>query len=406
MSIRIICISVLLAGSLLAQDKSILIAFKDLPRLLEESSPRLKIINAEKSIIEVKRGLSLQWSNPELIYEREQVENSETRLTEQTLLLSKSFSMPWNYWKAEDMWDDNLKAADLDRQFSTNQLLASARTEYVRLHLLKDLAKNQTELKKILNDLNQTITARQEEGAISHLDASLISMSTFGVKADILQTQRESRLAMKNFKQILGIESSDNVIITSLVRYKNIQTDSLNKADILINHPGLMADQARITALERRVSLEKGRIMPSISLQGGYKKIDPGWEGYTLGFSFPLPLLNWNGSQIEAQKIERSIQSVKTSAYRQQLRLEIDNLIETIQGSIELLQVHSIEQQNYKIVEDLLSMYRENVFSLPEFLNAIQVYRDSSRQYIAQLAIYYQTVFELEALSGQQLVTF
>ena len=71
MSIRIICISVLLAGGLLAQEKSILIAFKDLPQLLEESSPRLKIINAEKSIIEAKRGLSLQWSNPELIYERE-----------------------------------------------------------------------------------------------------------------------------------------------------------------------------------------------------------------------------------------------------------------------------------------------------------------------------------------------
>ena len=406
MSIRIICISVLLAGSLLAQEKSIPIAFKDLPWLLKESSPRIKIINAEKSIIEAKRGLSLQWSNPELIYEREQVENSETRLTEQMVYLSKSFSMPWNYWKAEDMWDDNLKAADLVQVFSTNQLLASARTEYVRLNLLKDLAENQTELRKILNDLNQTISARQEEGAISQLEASLISMSTFGVEADILHTQRESRQAMKNFKQILGMEPLDDVVITSLIRFKKIQTDSLNKADLLKKHPGLLADQARLTALDRRVSLEKGRILPSISLQGGYKKIDPGWEGYTLGFSLPLPLLNWNGPQIEEQKIERSIQSVKTAIYRQKLQLEIDNLIETIQGSIELLQVHSIEQQNYKIVEDLLSMYRENVFSLPEFLNAIQVYRDSSRQYIAQLAIYYQTVFELEALSGQQLVTF
>ena len=288
---------------MLAQDKSIPIAFKDLPRLIEESSPQIKIINAKKSIIEAKRGLSLQWSNPELIYEREQVENSETKITEQMLFLSKSFSMPWNYWKAENMWDDELKAADLDRQLSTNQLLASARTEYVHLNLLKDLAKNQTELKKILKDLSHTIQARQEEGAISHLDASLISMSTFGVKADLLQTQREFRLATKNFKQILGIDSSDEVIITSLVRFKIVQTDSLNNANLLINHPGLMADQARRTALESRVSLEKGRILPSISLQGGYKKIDPGWEGYTLGFSLPLPLLNWNGPQIEKQTL-------------------------------------------------------------------------------------------------------
>jgi patatin-like phospholipase/acyl hydrolase len=141
-------------------------------------------------------------------------------------------------------------------------------------------------------------------------------------------------------------------------------------------------------------------------LQGGYKKIDPGWEGYTLGFSLPLPLLNWNRPQIEEQKIQRNIQSVKTTIYRQKIQSQIDNFIETIQGSIELLQVHSIELQNFKIVDDLLSMYRENVFSLPELLNAIQVYRDSSRQYTAHLTIYYRTVFEIEALSGRQLVTF
>jgi outer membrane protein TolC len=396
----------LLAGGLLAQEKSILIAFKDLPQLLEESSPRIKIINAEKSIIEAKRGLSLQWSNPELIYEREQVENSETKLTEQMLLLSKSFSMPWNYWKAEDIWDDDLKAADLDRQLSINQLLASVRTEYVRLNLLIKLAENQTELRRILSDLNKTVSARQEEGAISTIEASLISRSAFGVETDILHTQRESRQAMKNFKLILGMEPLDEVVMTSLIKFKIIQTDSLNNAHLLKNHPGLLADQARITALDKRVSLEKSRILSTISLQGGYKKIDPGWEGFTLGFSLPLPLLNWNGSQIEEQKIKQSIQSVKTTIYRQNLQLKINNLIKTIQGSLELLQIHSIEQQNHQIVEDILSMYRENVFTLPEFLNAIQVYRDSNRKYIAQLTIYYQTVFELEALSGQQLITF
>jgi outer membrane protein TolC len=396
----------LLIGSLLAQEKSIPIAFKDLTQLLEQSSPRLKIINAEKSRIKAKRDISLQWSNPELVYEREQVENSESKLIEHMVYLSKSFSLPWNYWKAGDMWDEYLNAADLDRQLSINQLLASARTEYVRLNLLKSLAEDQTELRKILNDLNQTISARQEEGAISQLQARLISRSTFGVEADILHTHREFRQAMINFKQILGIEPGVDVVISSLIRFKIIQIDSFNKADLLKNHPGMLADQSRIAALDRRVSLEKGRILPSIFLQGGYKKIDPGWEGYTLGLSLPIPLLNWNRAKIEEQKIEQSIQSAKMKLYGQQIQLEIDNLIEMIHDSIDLLQEHSIEQQNFKIVEDLLSMYRENVFSLPEFLNAIQIYRDSSRQYIAQLAIYYQTIFELEALSGQQLVTF
>jgi hypothetical protein len=141
-------------------------------------------------------------------------------------------------------------------------------------------------------------------------------------------------------------------------------------------------------------------------LQGGYKKINPGWEGYTLGFSLPLPLLNWNGPRIEEQKIKYRIKFAETAIYKQKLRSELENLIIIIQNNSDLLQKSHYGLQNYKIAEDLLAVYQEGALSLTEFLNAIQLYRDGSRKYSEQLTTYYRAVFELEALSGQQMVTF
>ena len=61
---------------------------------------------------------------------------------------------------------------------------------------------------------------------------------------------------------------------------------------------------------------------------------------------------------------------------------------------------------DYQLVNDLQTSYREGTISLAEFLAAIQIYRDGSRQYIEQLSVYYKTIFKLEVLNGKQLVTF
>ena len=172
------------------------------------------------------------------------------------------------------------------------------------------------------------------------------------------------------------------------------------------NHPGLKASQQKLSALQQRIGYERSRIIPSISLHGGYKKIDPGWEGYTLGLSIPLPLLNWNGPQIEKQKIIHQMQLTENALYSQKIQSQADNLVETVKRQMELLHEYGNEQNSNTLVEDLLAAYQEGTISLAEFLNAIQIYREGSKQYTEQLTSYYRAVFELEAMYSQQLLTF
>ncbi len=395
-----------MAGSLAAQEKQFSVAFEDLPLLLEQSSPQVKIINAKQDLAKAESDAALQWSNPELNYALEQIDNSSAGETEQLVYLSKTFDLPWNYWSERQIWQADISAANMDQRQNMYRLLADTRSGYVRLRLLQNVMLQLTGLKEMLTDLQQEVRARQEEGAMSQLEATLLSVSLFGLESDILETQQDQRHTMSNWEQILGIDSLKEARLTTVIKFKKIPTDFPQMQQLLENHSGLKAHQARLTALDKHVKLEKGRILPSISLQGGYKKINPGWEGYIFGLSLPLPLLNWNGPQIEEQKIKYRIQFEETSIYRQNLHSELENLILTIQNKSDLLQKSHHELQNYKIAEDLLAIYQEGALSLTEFLNAIQLYRDGSRNYTEQLSKYYRAVFELEALSGQQLVTF
>ena len=258
----------------------------------------------------------------------------------------------------------------------------------------------------MLNGLSQTVTARQEEGALSWLNGKLIAMGLFGLEAGLLQTQQDYRHALGEWKETLGIDHEQEVKLTTVIEFKHLQYAYPEKEEMLKSNPGLQAHRKRIEAVERRVSLEKSRVVSSFTLEGGYKKVNPGWEGYTLGVSVPLPVMNWNGAHVEQQKIERNIQMAETSLHEQRLVSEMDNLVKTLQGNMELLARNSSACPDIKIAEDLLASYKEGALSLLDFLSAIQIFRDGSKQYTEQLAAYYRVIFELEVLSGKRMVRF
>ena len=111
MYIRVILLYIIVAGNLLAQEKNISLSFSDIPQMLEISSPQLKIVNAMNNLTTAKSDASLQWSNPEINYGREQVSNADLKETEQLFFLSKTFMLPWNYLNEKDVWKAELAAA-------------------------------------------------------------------------------------------------------------------------------------------------------------------------------------------------------------------------------------------------------------------------------------------------------
>lgn len=210
MSIRSFLIYILIAGGLLAQERQISLAITDLPQLLEKTSPHQNLINAQLAITKVQSDEALQWSNPELSYNHEYVENSGNKETERLAYLSKTFNLPWNYWQQRNIWQSDLDAAKLSMEQDSKQLLASVRAAYIKSGLLKELSEQQINLKEVLKNLRQVVHSQSEEGAISKMEARLFAMSIFGLEGDLLLTQKEKHRALSVLKQMLGFDTSDD----------------------------------------------------------------------------------------------------------------------------------------------------------------------------------------------------
>jgi len=389
-----------------AQENQISIAINDLPNILEQSSPDLKILYSKKKLAKTEYDLSMQWINPELNYEHEEVKMGDAVISEDMIFLSKSFDLPWNYWKESQIREADTLVAGLEYEEDRNHLLSDMRRGYVQLALLKDLKNQLINISKMLDKLVIAVEAREMEGAISHLESSLISMGLFGLESDILETQMRYKMAMSQWKQSLGISPHQIITLIDSIEFNEISLDSIQNQQFLDYHPGFLAHTARLDARDSHISLVKSRIFPSISLSGGYKKINEGWEGYILGLSLPLPLLNWNKPQVETRRINHQNQLTRTNTYKHKLQYKLEDLVSNVILKSNLLQKNKNQFENQNIIYDMLGAYEEGQLSLPDFLNAIQLYRSSSKQYFENLYSYYSSVFELEALSGQQLVSF
>lgn len=406
MSGRSILLFILLAANLSAQNKTFFISFNELSKFAEDNSPHINIINAERQEVQIKSELSLQWDNPEIFYEYENVKNNNLEVSEFAAYLGKTFSFPWNYWRLGSAWEQELLAADYRRSERKVQFIAALRSQYVKINLLHDLTERQETLGQLLDNLRQILTARQEEGAISQADETLVTFGIFGVQSDLLQTKRELRDEMTRFKQNLGLDIKDVVQLTTPITFQPLRTDSLKNINFIQYHPGIKSRNLHLAALDQQVSLEKSRIFPSFTLQGGYKKINPDFEGYVFGISLPLPILNWNRARVEEVTVQHQLKSVQTELYQQQLLSDYENLIRSIDDISTLIRNISEHNKDRSFLENLENAYREGSLSLTEFLNAIQLFRTGNRDFTQQLINYYRYAFQLEAISGRQLINF
>ena len=143
------------------------------------------------------------------------------------------------------------------------------------------------------------------------------------------------------------------------------------------------------------------------NVYGGFKRIEPYLDGYVAGVSLDLPLFNVNRAAARKLEIESDIAARETEIYRRELSGRIEALVSSVnelRQALGLVVDHF--DQDMEAVNTLLFSYEEGWMSLSEFLNAIQIEINGMQDYYNQLIDYYSNLFELEAITGQKLVSF
>ena len=400
-----LCIGLLFGATIAeVQAGTLTIRFDELADYAEAHSPRSKIIKYEFDRTRAERDEELQWSNPELSFYRDNVDQSE----ESQVTLGKRFEAPWAYFKKRSSWNDRLTSAKLQQEQSGLDHLVALKTGYVRLQLFSEYLLRLGQLKEILTDASHVATSKFSEGHLSGVEEHLIQMSVISLNASYLTARQEQRETMGKWRAETGFSADDRLILETKVTYKSIELrPSSHYVTMIETQPGLQAKAALQQAFSKRAAAERAAFIPSLYLYIGQKKISPDFDGFMVGVSLSLPLLNRNGAVSRKYEIESAIALNKAKLYRIHLTGYVQALVRSISESKLSLATEAAHfDEDMEALNNLLYTYEEGWMTLNELLNAIQIEVNGLKDYYNQFIRYYENIFALEALTGEPLVSF
>jgi outer membrane protein TolC len=286
--------------------------------------------------------------------------------------------------------------------------MAEMRSGYVELKILDQQNQLLISIKEVLENNAHTVRERYQEGTLSGLDHNLLQMTFLTIEAAINQLLKH-RLDLENrWNADAGIGVDHTVDRQTEIRYvpvpKNMDLTVFADIDSI---PGMETRYAQQAALKADLSMEKMRLIPDISIAGGYKEVAPGFKGYQIEFSLPLPFFNLNRPQIEKKRLQLASSETDLLLYRNQVAGQINTHRQLIFDYQTLLEKMSLRLTTEDVnLQQIISAYQEGWLSLTEMLNAVNIYYDFVTSYNQLLVYYYHTVFQLEAISGQKLIVF
>lgn len=396
-----VCLGI--TGTAMAAD-SLTIRFADLDEWAKSRSLGAASIAGSLGLVKAERDIDLQRANPELAYDRQNVDgNKETQIT-----LGKSFEMPWVSMKRRAAWGERLRAAEYSADDQRVLLLRDLKSGYATLQLLGAHLSRLTHIREVLTDASHVATTRHTEGHLSGVENHLIQMTVITLQTEHQTALAERRDIENRWRAVLGNTSGQGFTLATPIDFQPVALLPVEDyADRFEDRPGHQSRLLYQQALAKHAGAERSRVLPSLNVYGGYKTIDPDYDGYVIGVSLSLPLLNSNRAAVRKFDFERQIATTETSRYRAEQLGQIGALVASIGESKETLALSKDHfQEDMVALDDLLFSYEEGWLTLSELLNAIQIEVTGLSDYYDHLIRYYQNIFELEAITGTTLVSF
>jgi outer membrane protein TolC len=382
------------------------IRFEDINEYAIKNSPHAFLLDKDLEYANAERDVSLRWSNPELIGEMERIDDGSLTLTEYTIAVEKELTLPWVGARNRTGRNLELEAARYRKRAHSWRLRSSLRQGYITLNIYRKEAELLGTFELLMENASDVADARKTEGAISGVEQRMIEMSLLGIRKKIQSNRDEYRIQMAEWKTDMGIPHGRDVILESdnLFFQEGLQAH-LTSVAIGDTTADISSRELYTQALAVDIKRESGGILPSMTVAGGYKNVEDTFEGFVVGLSMPIPLLNRNSGGTDRARVEYERAKIQLDLYRSTRARHIEALVAGASEKVELIERYreSMEEID-KQVEDLAVSYREGWMTLAELLGGVDVYIDGIEHYFDLIDEYYAAVFELEAVLERELL--
>jgi outer membrane protein TolC len=385
-----------------ATDQSI--RFDDLEAYARSQSPRARMLAQQLVKVQAERDDALQWSNPEIAYDHEELEP----IREYAFTLRKSFVMPFAHSKNREGWADRVHAAELQLDQDVSDLMADLKSGYVLLQLLDAYLAQLTQLEGIVTEASNVAEARHGEGEMSGVDKHLIQLSVLALDASRRDALKERKKTAALWHAEIGISPGEEAVLVTPIVYKPVDLAPTEEYVVMFQRrPGVQSRTTLYQALGKQAEAAKPSLLPGFDLYVGYKHIDPILDGWVAGAALTLPLFDRKAGAARRLEADQRIAENELELYRNRTHDEIASLVQLIEDAGQALQSVTFRPDDgTSVISSLYVSYQEGRYTLEAFLNAIQIEVTGSRGYYEQLFRYYENIFRLEALTGAEIVSF
>ncbi|MCG2586951.1 TolC family protein [Rhodohalobacter sulfatireducens] len=398
----------LISLPVIVQSQSNPISLEDAVEMFNENSLQQELAKLDELR---KKGEAIQFStyfNPEVSVFREQLNAGTLDYQETTYQISQPIEFLGQPFLRKRSSEESQKAAEFDYAYDRQLLLRRVKSLYSEAWYLKNKLAVYDDALSIINNALESAKARQSEGTFSGIQVQRFSIE----QNRYLKSRNEVELSLREVTNELetmilpkeapvgSISIQDSLGVIPLTLEKNLLTDAAleSRADI-------KALESRVNASSFRLKVEKRERLPDLNVNFGYKNQSDGSEGYVLGASIKLPIFSQNSGQITTARA--SAQTLETSLYLKEktIQNQVDiayNRVMNIYQQWETMQEQSFSQD---MLETAQASYQEGRYSLVELLDATQAYADGQSLIYETIADYNQALFQLEAMTSDQLFT-
>lgn len=381
------------------------IAFEGLVDFAVNRSAEARLIETSYDLARTKSNLDMQWTNPNISYSQEYAGGDR----EHYLTLDKRIEMPWVYSLRRKGWKIKAKAAEFEKQARLREYFQQIKSTYVELKLLERQEQSLLETEQVIEKMMEVTSHKFKEGVFSELEQQAIQMTMFNMQSKVIEIEQERRAVESDLKVKLSIDESREILLVTNITFHSVTLESADFYETRFTQaPGYQEWKMKIEAAEKRIGLAKRmRLLPSIEIFGGYKRVTPDEDGYVFGLSAPFPVFNWNQPQVDRQRQEMQIMKEGFNQFTLQVLQGINVTLDAVKRTGKYLESATGNvERGERFLEGLLIAFEEGQISISELLNSVQILLENIREYYLQLTEYYQNLFLLESASGLELVSF
>jgi outer membrane protein TolC len=224
---------------------------------------------------------------------------------------------------------------------------------YYKTKLAGEMAEIQEEALAFANMYFAQVSIMYEEGLVSEYDLLRSELEVKKLEPQVMEAQKNFKLAKENFANHLNLESSDIILIDDIDLPEFIETD-LSEALQTALQQRMELELSQIGVDVNKVTLryEKGNFLPNIGISADYTfygadedKIerDDWGSSYQIGIGFSMPLFTGlsNSSKIKKARHKLKQAELNHRTLQEMIELDVKNAYLQLEADLQKLEVQT-----------------------------------------------------------------